>query len=269
MNQLKAIMSSRDRALSIIELLATKADGLPLSEIADQLRIPRSATHRLLADLRDTDYVRQEHDGGPYRLTVKLISLSLAYSNAAGITDLIRPILDQFAEKTGELAMICVLEGSKLMRASKAQGARQGLQYNPAEIPEVYLAATANGHALLSCFTNDEALQFVAKQGLSREGYGPNAPQSFADLVVYLEATRKRGYAWIKEVFEAGTTSIAAPIFLHGTKKPIGTVSLAGPVQRMTDEKIEALAVTLLQAAEDLSLAASRTTMFSLLNLEQ
>ena len=43
--------SSRDRALLIVELLVPEVRGLPMSDIADRLGIPRTATHRLLADL--------------------------------------------------------------------------------------------------------------------------------------------------------------------------------------------------------------------------
>ena len=45
-------MHTPDRAISIVELLSKNALGLPLSAIADELSIPRSATHRLLADLQ-------------------------------------------------------------------------------------------------------------------------------------------------------------------------------------------------------------------------
>ena len=39
--------SSRDRALLIVELLVPEVRGLPMSDIADRLGIPRTATHRL------------------------------------------------------------------------------------------------------------------------------------------------------------------------------------------------------------------------------
>ena len=38
-----------DRVLDIIELLADEPNGLPLSEIARRLDMPKSAAHRLLS----------------------------------------------------------------------------------------------------------------------------------------------------------------------------------------------------------------------------
>ncbi|MFC7539888.1 helix-turn-helix domain-containing protein [Siccirubricoccus deserti] len=54
-----------DRALRLLELLATAPAGLPLHAMADRLAIPRSATHRLLAELVRQGYVRQDRDQGP------------------------------------------------------------------------------------------------------------------------------------------------------------------------------------------------------------
>ncbi|HYI84639.1 MAG TPA: helix-turn-helix domain-containing protein, partial [Acetobacteraceae bacterium] len=48
-----------DRALRILELLAVHAEGLPLHAVADRLGMPRSAAHRMLADLARQGYVRQ------------------------------------------------------------------------------------------------------------------------------------------------------------------------------------------------------------------
>jgi DNA-binding IclR family transcriptional regulator len=255
-------MTSRDRALAIIELLALHASGLPLSEIGDRLGIPRSATHRLLADLRETGYVRQDHEGGVYRLTVKLPALGLAFLGSAGITDLVQPIINHLAEKTGELVLLCVIEGDRLTRVAKAQGARSGLVYHPDEGTEVYLAATSNGHAWLSCLTNDEATELVARQGLIREGSQTGAPKTLREVMAYVERARELGYAMIEGVYVPGTSAIATPVRRPGTTTPIGTLSIAGPSLRMTKEHMEAMAKDLIAAAGQLGAAAIRSPLF-------
>lgn len=256
-------MSSRDRALAIIELLAHHPRGLPLSEIGDRLAVPRSATHRLLAELRENGYVRQDFEGGVYRLTMKLPALGLAFLGASGISDLVQPILDQFAEATGELVLLCVLEGERLMRVAKAQGARHGIQYSPSEGSEVYLAATANGFALLSCLDDDAAIELVARQGFRREGFGPNQPQTLREMLAFVQDARERGFSLIEEVFELGTSAVAAPIRHITRGDVIGTVSVAGPSLRMKRPQLEAMVPPLLQAATDLAAAASRSPIFA------
>ncbi|MEO9340296.1 IclR family transcriptional regulator [Mesorhizobium sp. SB112] len=255
-------MSSRDRALSIIELLARNADGLHLSDIAERLDLPRSGTHRLLNDLRENGYVRQEHERGIYTLTVKLASLSLVHQVGTGMVDLVLPILDSLAEQTGELAMLSVIEGERLMRVAKARGARRGLLYNPEEEPEVYLAATSNGYAYLGCLDDEQAIQLIARQGPLRESYGPNAPRTIKDVMTYVHEARRLGYSIIHDVFEAGTSAIAAPIRLPKSEDVVGTISVAGPSVRMTRDRLELMAPLLVSTADDIGHAATRSGMF-------
>ena len=252
-----------DRALAIVELLSRHAAGLPLMSIADSLAIPRSATHRLLADLKDEGYVRQDYDGGAYRLTAKIVALGFSYLAAAGFTSRVQPLLDQLADRTGELVTLAVIDSGRLIRLAKSQGAKRGLLYNPDEGAEVYLAATSNGHAWLSCLDEEDALQLVARQGLRRDGYGPNAPRSLRDLAAYLEAARRLGYAKIFETYEAGTSAVAAPIFRPGSNLPIGTLSVAGPVIRMTNEALDRIAPILQDTAASIGAAGADLAIFA------
>ena len=98
--------SVRDRALSILELLVKHVGGLPMSEIADQLGIPRTATHRLLGELKDMGYVKQNSATTHYLLTVKLASLGLTYLASSGIIDATQPLLDDLAAKNWDAARL-------------------------------------------------------------------------------------------------------------------------------------------------------------------
>ena len=92
-----------ERSLAVIELLTLHAPGLGLFEIADRLRIPRSATHRILTVLTARGYVRQDRHHGAYRLTAKVASLGFTFLARSGVTDLAQPILDRLARDSGEL----------------------------------------------------------------------------------------------------------------------------------------------------------------------
>ncbi len=233
-----------------------------MAEISDSQGIPRSATHRLLADLRDEGFVRQDFDGGAYRLTAKIVSLGLTYLSAAGATETVVPLVDEFAEATGELVVLTAVDGEKLLRIAKAQGAKRGLLYNPDEGSEVYLPATSNGHAWLSCLSEERALQLVARQGFNREGYGPNAPKTIKELMVFVRQARKLGYAKIFETYEAGTSAVAAPVLRPGTKMPIGTISVAGPSFRMTDEHMDRVIPLLIDTARKIAETGASLPVF-------
>lgn len=253
--------SVRDRALSILDLLAHHPPELPLAEIADRLDIPRAAAHRVLADLKETGYVRQDRDGGPYRLTAKIVTLAFAYLAGNGIPDVAQPVLDRLAEATGELARLAIVDGEQLTWVAKAQGKQHGLRVDPDDGAEVYLVATANGQAWLSCMDDDAALAIVVRQGIRREGYGPGAPRSMAELLDALHRARRNGFATVVDAYEAGTSAVAVPILRKGGV--IGTVSVAGPTIRMTEARMEGIAPILREAAAELSLLAAGSPLFT------
>jgi len=250
------MMSSRNRAISILELLSQHAWGLSAHDIAARLGIPFAATQRVLAGLIERGYAH----GGPekgdlFRLRVKLPALGLAYLGATGVTDLVQPILDDLAKRTGELVRLAVIEADSLTWVAKSQGARSGLLYNPDTDAEVHLPATANGRAWLSCLGDHQARTLIEKSGLSAAG-------TIDALLHDVAVARAQGYAVVSESYEAGTSAVAAAIRRSATGSPIGTVSIAGPTIRMTPVRIREFVPWLLASATELGAAASSSPLF-------
>ena len=119
------------RTLGVLELLAANARGLQLYAIADRLRIPRSATHRVLASLIERGYVRQERHQGAYQLTARIASLAFTFLSGSGVTDLAQPILDDLALQSSELVRLALIDGRELVWVAKAQGSQFGPRYDP------------------------------------------------------------------------------------------------------------------------------------------
>ena len=245
-----------ERTLAVLELLSAHARGLQLSEVADRLHMPRSATHRVLTQLVERGYVKQDRRLGAYQLTAKIASLAFTFLSGVGVTDLAQPILDRLARDTGELARLAMVDGQKLIWVAKAQGAQFGLRYDPEMGQEARLSCSASGIAWLSCLSDAEALALVAKQGFgARADYGPKAPQTPEALLKYLRAARKRGFAMVTQTFSSWMATIAAPIRDVASQEVIGTVNVAGPYVRLTEPRMLEFAPLLMEAARELSLA--------------
>src|SRR6187549_345190 len=223
-----------ERALRILETLAGEPEGMPLAAIAGELELPRSATHRLLAELVRCGHVRQVRDHGDYALTTKLPALGLIFLGGAGIVDIAQPIITRLAEISGELVRLALVDGDRLTFVAKAQGARSGLRYDPDMGIDVRLSCSAGGHAWLMTLSEARAVEIVAKQGFGtpRE-YGPKAPTTFKALMKVLEEDRKRGFSLMTEMYAPGMSAMAAPVLRRGGE-PAGVITIAGPLQRLT-----------------------------------
>ena len=254
--------SPLERSFKILELLAAHPEGLTLSAMAATLQMPLSAVHRLLAELCRCGYVRQLREQGDYELTIKLVSLGLSFLSASGVVDVAQPALDRLAEQSGELVRLAVVDGDALTFVAKAQGARRGLRYDPDMGLSVTLSCSAAGHAWLSTLSDERALALVTQQGFGApENFGPKAPTTVKALLACLKSARKRGFSTIVEVFAPSMSAMAAPVRSRsGTT--IGVVTIAGPLVRLTEARMEELADALLRTAHEIETASGASALF-------
>ena len=252
--------SAARRCLAILELLAGRTEGAMLTEICSSLEIPKSIAHRLLCLLIESGFVKQDGGSSRYLLTLKLTTLGLRHYVRTGIDDLAQPVLDQLASETGELARLAVVEGERLIWVAKAQGARTGLRYDP-DVDhdtghDVVLHATATGKAWLATLPEMDALRIVSNTGFKKpERSGRNVVRSQREFQRLLRSTRTRGYGEAVEEGEPGTAAVAVAVLASefNDSRTVATISLAGPVTRLTLERRQALAKQLSRAAKELA----------------
>ena len=250
-----------DRGLALLERLCGQPEGMPLTALADELDIPRSACHRLLAELQRRGYVRQARSQGDYLLTAKLASMGLGFLSSSGIVDIAEPLLERLAKESGELVRLSIIDGDRLTWVAKAQGSRKGLRYDPDMGQDARLSCTASGHAWLLTLSDERALELVSRQGFGPvKEYGPKAPTTVKALLGFLHAARVRGYAMIDEVFAPGMSAMAAPVMRGG--EAIGVISIAGPRTRLTTVRMQQLAAALLAATAELGPISRSSTLF-------
>jgi DNA-binding IclR family transcriptional regulator len=251
-----------ERVMRLLEALARQPEGMALSALADDLGLPRSGCHRLLADLARCGYVRQLRAQGDYALTTKLPALGLSFFGGAGIIDVAQPVITRLADTCGELVRLALVDGDRLTFVAKAQGARTGLRYDPDMGIDVRLSCSAGGHAWLMTLSEERATELVARQGFgSPREFGPRAPTTFKALMQILEEDRRRGFSMIEEMYAPGMTAMAAPVLRRGGEA-VGVITVAGPLQRLSVARMRELGPALLAAASQLALAGASSPLF-------
>jgi len=245
-----------ERALKMLEALAGEPDGADLSLLAERLDLPVSATHRLLATLAERGLVAQDASSGAYGLTLKLAQLAFRNLDLRGLPDAGQIALDELARATREYCRLAVVEGENLVWIARAQGATAGLRYEPPMGTEIVLHATATGKAWLASLPENEALRIVCARGFKADGRtGPNVLGDVDTLRTHLTETRQRGFALAIEEGEIGTVAMAVT-FRAGPEAEAaiaGTLSVAGPLQRMHEERRSEIAAALARAAAEMA----------------
>jgi IclR family acetate operon transcriptional repressor len=251
------MVAAIERCLSLIEALAEQPEGLSLGDLASRLDLPKSATHRMLVTLAARGYVSQDAASQVYMLSLRLAVLGFRYLDSRHLPDAAQTILDRLARETAEYCRLAVVDdGQGLTWIARAQGATQGLRYDPNMGQEVVLHATATGKAWLATLSDEEALSVVFARGFrTPPNFGQRAVRTVDELRAHLDETRRRGYALAVEEGEPGTVALARTFRAwEAIDAPVaGTVSVAGPAQRFGPERYEPIAGALAAAARDLS----------------
>lgn len=240
------------RAVAALEALTAQPRGLLLGDVSEAIDAPKSATHRVLTELVDLGYVTQDGADGRYRLGLRMVSQALRHLAAIPLVELARPLLDDLAEASGELARLGIPEHGTLVWVAKAQGARAGLRYDPDDGRQVKLARTATGMAWLSTLPPGEVERCLELQGFDDMGdYGPNGPSDIAEAIQAVDGVRRDGYCCTDSTFELGTATVAVPVREPGSPAR-AVLSITGPSVRLTHERALGLLPALREAAEQL-----------------
>ena len=245
-----------DRAISMIELLASVPEPMELSEIAATVGLPTSAAHRTLATLMSRGWVIQDPATQNYGLSLRLGLLAFRNLDARYVPDLANEVLRKLAAKTKEYCRLAIAENGSITWVARAQGARHGLRYEPDMGAEIVLHATANGKAWLSTLPEAEALKLAFAEGLGTlKGMGPNYITDIDTFRQHLNSARIKGYATAVEEGEAGTTAIAVPFFNSDAPDAAvaGTISVAGPTLRLRPSRHAEIIKELQLAAREIS----------------
>jgi IclR family acetate operon transcriptional repressor len=159
-------------------------------------------------------------------------------------------VLDRLAKETGELVRLALAHAGGLTWIAKSQGAQWGLRYDPDMGSPVVLHATASGRAWLASLADDLGLELVTAAGFAvPERFGRQKVRNAEELVAELRRTRQRGFGLAVEEGEPGTAAVAMAV--SGQPAP-ATVSVAGPVIRMSAEQLETILPLLRRAVAEL-----------------
>jgi DNA-binding IclR family transcriptional regulator len=136
---------------------------------------------------------------------------------------------------------------------AKAQGSNSNLIVDSASGVEAVPHATASGKAWLSTLPTDELERLVTTNGLTAQT--DRTTTDIGVLLAELERVRNTGYATVSEEMDVGISAIAAPIVPSESQdsRAVGTVSVAGPSARLTQDVLEEFAPALRDTASELA----------------
>ena len=221
-------MSSVQSIRRAFGVLGALGDGpLGVTEVAERSGLPKSTAARMLATLVDEGAVEQVPGETSYRLGPRLITLAGGFSLTRSLAAIARPTLSHLARATGEAAGLGVPDGDLIHYVDQVDTVHPVLvrDWTGVRAP---LHAVSSGQVLLA-FRTPAAIERYLDRPMER--FTPSTlvdPDAVRDR---LRDVRRRGFSWAIEEFDAGISSIAAPI-ADASGEVIAAVHVHGPSYR-------------------------------------
>jgi len=230
------------RAAKILRALKQDDRGMSLGAIAERVGLPRSTVQRLVNALIAEGLVVASSAGGGLRLGPEIQALAAASRLTVG--DLLRPVLEELSQKTGETVDLSVFRDDHMLFVDQVVGT-QRLRAVSA-VGEVFpMTTTANGKAALSLL--DEAVvDAIATRELET---GSGSKKTIRQLRVEIGRARQAGYALDLDEHTEGISAVGAA-FATATGL-IYAISIPAPSHRFGKRRAT-LTQALLDALEGL-----------------
>jgi DNA-binding IclR family transcriptional regulator len=114
-----------ERGLAILGCFTPQRPVLGIADIADELGMSRSTTHRYMITLLALGYIEQGASR-KYRLGLRVTDLGMSALNSTGLREHSHPYLEELRQRTSYTVNLSVLDGSDILYVDRARSFRQG-----------------------------------------------------------------------------------------------------------------------------------------------
>jgi IclR family pca regulon transcriptional regulator len=236
-----------------LECFTPETPVLGIADVATQLGMSRSTTHRYVTTLLALGYL-QQGARRKYSLGLRVTDLGMSALNETSLRDHAHADLTELAHRAGYSTSIAVLDDEEILYVDHVRGYRRRKPVpGPAVKAGLRLPAycTALGKVLLAHLPDHERGEMLAHLDLGRRG--PNTISSKSTLRDELTQILEEGLAVEDEELVQGRVAIAAPVF-NEAGEITATIDLtAGAEGIAVEELADALGPHLISTADRIS----------------
>ena len=248
--QIASSIKSTVKTLRVLKLFSMEKNVWSVQEIMQELGYHKSSVQRIVTTLEAEGFLSRVAEGkGLYRLGPVVLFLGNLAEVSTDLRSIAQPVMNRLVEMAQETAYLCVLdecqslyveivECSQPIRIIHTVGKR-----NP-------LHCTGVGKILLSGMTEEGIDRVISERGL--KAYTRNTISDRGLLLEEIERVKANGIAYDNEELDVGVRCVAAPIF-NRDGNVAAALSISGPIQRFTLEKVPRIETMVKMAAAEIS----------------
>ena len=200
-----------DRALDIIEIMASSDRDLSLSEVMERVDIPRQSLIRILNTLCDRGIVERAGQRGFYRVGMRLLYLGNRLQDKITLRSVAWPFMQELAEETHKTIELSTLDRDQLILIEQIEGTEGVRLYSRVGGVYPYFHALAAGKIYLAHMDPEKRRKVLEKIGLP--AVTEHTITRIENLEEELLKVREKGYAFEDQELRKGVRRVGAPIY--------------------------------------------------------
>jgi IclR family transcriptional regulator, KDG regulon repressor len=237
------------RVLAVLAAFTDGAASFGVSELSRRLGMNKSMVHRALATLFDEGYLIRDPSGSRYQLGYRVLELAGFASAAPDLSELCGPYMRKMFEVSGETIALTVRRGRFAVTIGGIQAPGTVARRVPiGRVVPLHISGAAR--AILAFLTDEEVAEYLREGELQRATPASlaTAEQVWADV----RLTRDQGHALGLYDHAPNAYGVAFPV-LDQAGRPHGSVTVSGPKDRLTPERLDSLMPELVEVAGELN----------------
>jgi DNA-binding IclR family transcriptional regulator len=240
-------VSSLGKGFKILELLAANRE-MSASQVANNMNTNRAGSHRFLNTLVDLGYV-EKTERKRFRLTFKILEMGMRKLDGFEIRLVARPFMQELAFFSGETVNLGYWDGFAIVHLDKIDSSEiLRIDLGLGALAPAY--CTGLGKSILAFLPDEQLKKYL--NSVKLKAMAPKTIPTIKKLKSEITLIRKLGYAIDNEELSIGLRCVGAPVF-DFTGKPVYALSVSGPTQRMSEEKMLAISKKLVPLCNKLS----------------
>ena len=244
-------MGTVAKALKLMGYFNRSRHEAGLSELSRLAGMNKATTLRLLRELESEGLIEQLSDSRAYRLGPGLLRLAALREATVPTRRIVQPAVDRLAGETGETAHLGLMQGDRLVAFAHAYSTAHATRVMMDDIDDLAFHATGSGLAVLT-FSPAAFQDRVLASDL--HVFTDATMTDPAELRAAMARFRLTGVAISVGGVEVDVHAHSAPIFDTGGA-PMGAITVAAPVSRMTRALSVELSATVRTAGAELTAA--------------
>lgn len=237
-----------DRAVQIMNEIFLSEEPIGVSEIAQNLDLPKATVYRILNTLCQKNIIIKDPDSDKYELGLIFIEFGEKVKSKLSLKTISEPLMEKLSKSIGESVNLGILHERDVLSICSIEGESSVLISKL--IPISPLHCSSMGKILLSEMDDNKIREYFKSNRIQKRTI--NTIIDYDTFIIEREKILKEKFSFDREEYEYGLTCISCPI----TNKDgivVAALSISGPTSRLQYKGLDNIMKELKNSAVQIS----------------